>query len=274
MHTCQACQKLKRRTSYCTTGQKSQVGQAVCSWLKLATQPSREVKQPKHPVWENLTFHIPSHPTIYIPLYPRFRESFQREFLIEKPQRKTRLTHPQSLPKRLFKFLYSLPLHCQILKRLITKTFSHHIHFYERVVWCFGKQLGRNQFHIGWMLWSSSEIQEARKEIGSAQPRWSKKLGRLRYIGQIRFGGSIVVHVSQLHFLVDYLPLGGRRRDFMLKALVSSSITHRCVVLVFTSLFPYLCLLFSIVDVILVGLDFLSILFIAYVHFPHTLCLS
>ena len=54
------------------------------------------------------------------------------------------------------------------------------------------------------MLWSSSGIREARKEIGSAQPRWSKKLGRLRYI---RLGGSIVVHVSQLSFLVDYLPL-------------------------------------------------------------------
>ena len=34
-------------------------------------------------------------------------------------------------------------------------------------------------------------------------------------------------------------------------ALVSSSITHRCVVLVFASLFPYLCLLFSAVNVIL-----------------------
>ena len=31
------------------------------------------------------------------------------------------------------------------------------------------------------MLWSSSGIQEARKEIGSAQPRWSKKLGGPRY---------------------------------------------------------------------------------------------
>ena len=57
------------------------------------------------------------------------------------------------------------------------------------------------------MLWSSSGIQEARKEIGSTQPRWSKELGRLRYIGQIRLGGSIDVHVFQLHFLVDYLPL-------------------------------------------------------------------
>ena len=83
MHTCQACQKLKSRASYCTTGQKSQAGQAVFSWLELATQPSREVKSPEHPVWEQLTFHIPSHPTIYtyiyISLYPRFRESFQRE---------------------------------------------------------------------------------------------------------------------------------------------------------------------------------------------------
>ena len=60
-----------------TTGQKSQ---AVCLRLELATQPSREVKLPEHPVWQNMTFHIPSHPTIYIPLYPRFKESFQREF--------------------------------------------------------------------------------------------------------------------------------------------------------------------------------------------------
>ena len=61
-------------------------------------------------------------------------ETFERETL-----EKTGLTHSQSLPKRLFKFLYSLPLHCQTLERLITKTFSHHIHSCERVVWCFGK---------------------------------------------------------------------------------------------------------------------------------------
>ena len=33
------------------------------------------------------------------------------------------------------------------------------------------------------MLWSSSGIQEVRKEIGLAQPCWSKKLGGFRYIG-------------------------------------------------------------------------------------------
>ena len=37
----------------------------------------------------------------------------------------------------------------------------------------------------------------------------------------------------------------------MPRASVSSSITHRCVVLVFASFFPYLCLLFSAVNVIL-----------------------
>ena len=52
MHTCQACQKLKSRASYCTTGQKFETGQAICSQLELATQPSREVKSPEHPVWE------------------------------------------------------------------------------------------------------------------------------------------------------------------------------------------------------------------------------
>ena len=55
----------------------------------------------------------------------------------------------------------------------------------------------------------------------------------------------------------------------MLRASVSSSITHRCVVLVFASFFPYLCLLFFAMDVILIGLDCLSILFIVCVHFPH-----
>ena len=87
------------------------------------------------------------------------REIFERETL-----EKTRLTHPQSLPKRLFKFLYFLPLHCQILERLITKTFSHHIHFCETAVWCFGKQLGRNQFHIGWYYGQVAESKKLKKK--------------------------------------------------------------------------------------------------------------
>ena len=64
---------------------------------------------------------------------------------------------------------------------------------------------------------------------------------------------------------MDYLPLGGRQRGFTPRVLVSSSITHRCVVLVFASLFPYLCLLFFTVDVILNWLRL-------FINFVHSLC--
>ena len=47
------------------------------------------------------------------------RENFERETL-----EKTRLTHPQSLPKKLFKFLYSLPLSIvKSLKGSLSKPF-------------------------------------------------------------------------------------------------------------------------------------------------------
>ena len=54
--------ELKCHASCYTTGQKFQAGQAVSSRLELATQPSRKVKLPDHPVWEKLTFHIPFSP--------------------------------------------------------------------------------------------------------------------------------------------------------------------------------------------------------------------
>ena len=51
----------------------------------------------------------------------------------------------------------------------------------------------------------------------------------------------------------------------MPKASVSSSITHRCIVLVFASLFSYLCLLFFAVDVILNRLRL-------FINFVYSLC--
>ena len=42
------------------------------------------------------------------------------------------------------------------------------------------------------MLWSSGEIWKARKEIGSTQPRWSKKLGGLRYTGRLGLEGLLL----------------------------------------------------------------------------------
>ena len=132
-----------------TTGQKFQLARPFAHSLNSRLNP---VARSSH---QNTLFGKIWHFTFLLTLlyiYPythdserASRENFERETL-----EKTRLTHPQSLPKRLFKFLYSLLLHCQTLKSLITKTFSHHIHSCEKVVWCFGKQLGRNQFHIGW----------------------------------------------------------------------------------------------------------------------------
>ena len=124
---------------------KVPAGQAVCSQLNPVVRSSRQ-NTLFGKIWRFTSLLT----LLYIYPYTHdsgkaSRENFERETL-----EKTRLTHPQSLPKRLFKFPYSLPLHCQILEKLITKIFSHHIHSYERVVWCFGKQLGRNQFHIGW----------------------------------------------------------------------------------------------------------------------------
>ena len=80
--------KLKSHASYCTIGQKSQASQAVSSQFELTTQPSLEAKSPNHPVWKKLTFHIPSHPTIYRPLYPQNVESFLREFWERNPREK------------------------------------------------------------------------------------------------------------------------------------------------------------------------------------------
>ena len=147
MHTCQACQKMKRRAS-CLLQDKSP--RLAKPFARGSTQSRGQVA--RIPCLAKYDFsHSFSPYSIYIYIYPythdskrASRENFERETL-----EKTRLTHPQSLPKRLFKFLYSFPLHCQILERLITKTYSHHIHLCERAVWYFGRQLERNQFHIG-----------------------------------------------------------------------------------------------------------------------------
>ena len=115
-HTCQACQKLKRRASCSLQDKSSRLARPFACGLNSQLNPTARSSRQK------------------TRLERASRENFERKTL-----EKTRLTHPQSLPKRLFKFLYSLPLYCQILERLFTKTFSHHIHFCERAIWCFGK---------------------------------------------------------------------------------------------------------------------------------------
>ena len=148
-HTCQACQKLKRRAGCSLQDKSSRLAKAFAhglnSWLNPIARSSRQ-NTLFGKIW-HFTFLLT---LLYIYPYTHVSERASKENFERETLEKTRLTHSQSLPKRLFKFLYSLPLHCQTLERLITKTFSHHIHSCERVFWCFGKQFGRNQFHIGW----------------------------------------------------------------------------------------------------------------------------
>ena len=73
---------------------------------------------------------------------------------------------------------------------------------------------------------------------------------------------------------MDCLSLGARRRGFTPRASVSSSITHRGCPCVCISLPLNLFHLISAVDVILIGLDYLSILYLAYVYIPHINCLT
>ena len=163
MHTCQVCQKLKHHASYSLQDKSSRLARPFARGLNSRLNPvTRSSRQNTlfGKIWR-FTFLLT---LLYIYPYTynskrASRENFEREIL-----EKTRLTHPKSLPKRLFKFLYSLPLHCQILERLFTKTFSHHIHSCERAVWCFGKQLGRNQFHIGWCYGQVAESGKLEKK--------------------------------------------------------------------------------------------------------------
>ena len=80
-HTCQACQKLKRHTSWSTTGQNRTTGRSVIARLDLATQSSCEPPL----FWKTWRFTFFSHPSINTPYTHKrmrvFRENFERETL-------------------------------------------------------------------------------------------------------------------------------------------------------------------------------------------------
>ena len=147
-HTCQACQKLKHRASYSLQDKSPKLARPFAHGLNSPLNPVARSSH-QNTLFGKICLFTFLLTLLYIYPYTHNLERASRENFEREALKKTRLNHPQSLPKRLSKFLYSLPLHCQTLERLIIKTFSHHIHFCERAVWCFRKQLGRNQFHIG-----------------------------------------------------------------------------------------------------------------------------
>ena len=139
--------KLKRHASWSTTGQKVHTSLSVSSRLELRAQSSHKAKSPASSVLKNWLFAFQTHTSINTPhthkIMKASRENIERETL-----EKNKIDLSTSFTKRLFKFLYSHPLHYYILERFITKTFSHHTHICEKAIWCFGKQLGRDQFTL------------------------------------------------------------------------------------------------------------------------------
>ena len=118
-HTCQACQKLKRHAS-CSLQDKSSrlvrsFARGMNSWLNPITRSSHQ-NTLFGKIWR-FTFLLT---LLYIYPYIHDSETTSRENFEREALEKTRLTHPQSLPRRFFKFVYSLPLHFQILERFIT----------------------------------------------------------------------------------------------------------------------------------------------------------
>ena len=107
LHTCQACQKLKRHATWSTTGQNRTTGRLVTSRLELATQLSRGQAL----FWKTRLFTFHSHPSINTPFTHErkraSRENFERETL-----EKNKIDSSPIFIKKLFKFLNSLPLHC------------------------------------------------------------------------------------------------------------------------------------------------------------------
>ena len=121
MHTCQACQKLKHRASYSLQDKSPRMARlfarALNSRFNLVARSSRQNTR-FGKIWL-FTFLLT---LLYIYPYTHDLERASRENFERETLEKIGLTHPQSLPKRLFKFLYFFPLNCQILERLITKT--------------------------------------------------------------------------------------------------------------------------------------------------------
>ena len=84
--------------------------------------------------------------------------------LREKPQRKTRLTHPQSSS---FNSPNSSTLTLSIdisLRGTLAKSLSHHTHIYEKLFWCLGSSLeGSNSIWLmQWAIAGSGKIGKTR----------------------------------------------------------------------------------------------------------------
>ena len=110
-HTCQACQKLKRHTSCSLQNKSSKLAKSFAHGLNLQLNPVARLSR-QNTLFGKIWLFKFLLTLLYIYPYTHGSERVSKQNFERETLEKTRLTHPQSLPKRLFKFLYSLPLHC------------------------------------------------------------------------------------------------------------------------------------------------------------------
>ena len=103
-------------------------------WLSQAARPSHQTTL----FVTNLTFRIPNTYKYKYPLYPCIVESFKREFWERNPREKQ-----DWLIHNLYILIFQIPLlspspllHPWEIH--LAKSFSHHTHICEKVIWCLG----------------------------------------------------------------------------------------------------------------------------------------
>ena len=136
--------------------------------------------------------------------------------LREKPQRKTRLTHPQSLS---FNSPNSSTLTLSIdisLRGTLAKSLSHHTHVSEKVFWCLGSNLeGTNSFWLmQWAIVGSGKLEKIRfgvtlleQEAWRVQVHWIDQAWRVFYYSCIPISfssGLLTVWRVAERFFIEY----------------------------------------------------------------------
>ena len=110
------------------------------------SQVARPSRQPAL-FWKTRLFAFHYHSSINTPytheILRASRENIERETL-----EKNKIDSSTIFTCWFFKFLNSHPLYCYILERFISQNFSHHTHICKKAFWCFGKQLGMDQFTL------------------------------------------------------------------------------------------------------------------------------
>ena len=159
--------ELKSHASWSTTDKTSRLARQLAHDSNSRLVPIASSTHQNALFVRNLTVHIPHS--------PYYKYPYTHEILREKPQRKTRLTHPQSSS---FDSLNSSTLTLSIdtfLKGTLVKFISHHTHICEEAFWYLGSSSeGINSFWLmQWAIAGSGKLEKIRFSVTlSEQETW------------------------------------------------------------------------------------------------------